>query len=71
MANRCGWRVLGGVLVQLLVEADLFVIDDPHSEQDALSELHLTMRMNGTLYPRQRLQPGGSIIIMTRWGKKT
>lgn len=54
--------------------ADLFVIDDPHSEQDAVLGEH-----NPEVYdkvmswyeggPRQRLQPGGSIIVvMTRWG---
>ena len=49
--------------------ADLLIIDDPHSEQDALS---LTA-MEGayewyTSGPRQRLQPGGAIVIvMTRW----
>ena len=28
--------------------ADLLIIDDPHSEQDAMSATALTMRMNGT-----------------------
>ena len=52
--------------------ADLFVIDDPHSEQDALSESAFDHAYEWyTSGPRQRLQPGGSIIIvMTRWGKK-
>ena len=52
--------------------ADLFVIDDPHSEQDALSETAFDHAYEWyTSGPRQRLQPGGSIIIvMTRWGKK-
>jgi predicted phage terminase large subunit-like protein len=52
--------------------ADLFVIDDPHSEQDALSESAFDNAYEWyTSGPRQRLQPGGSIIIvMTRWGKK-
>jgi predicted phage terminase large subunit-like protein len=52
--------------------ADLFIIDDPHSEQDALSETAYDMAYEWyTSGPRQRLQPGGSIIlIMTRWGKK-
>ena len=51
---------------------DLFVIDDPHSEQDALSESAFDHAYEWyTSGPRQRLQPGGSIIIvMTRWGKK-
>jgi|TARA_R100000664_G_C2758694_1_gene147825 predicted phage terminase large subunit-like protein len=52
--------------------ADLFVIDDPHSEQDAMSEGAFDQAYEWyTSGPRQRLQPGGSIIIvMTRWGKK-
>lgn len=52
--------------------ADLFVIDDPHSEQDALSETAFEHAYEWyTSGPRQRLQPGGSIIlVMTRWGKK-
>ena len=52
--------------------ADLFVIDDPHSEQDAMSEGAFDNAYEWyTSGPRQRLQPGGSIIIvMTRWGKK-
>ena len=52
--------------------ADLLVIDDPHSEQDALSESAFDNAYEWyTSGPRQRLQPGGSIIIvMTRWGKK-
>ena len=50
--------------------ADLFIVDDPHSEQDAMSPTALDNAwewyMSG---PRQRLQPGGAIIIvMTRWG---
>ena len=50
--------------------ADLFIIDDPHSEQDALSEGRLEEEFEWyTSGPRQRLQPGGSIIVvMTRWG---
>jgi predicted phage terminase large subunit-like protein len=54
--------------------ADLLIIDDPHSEQEA-------MQGNPAVYdrvyewyssgPRQRLQPGGSIVIvMTRWSKR-
>jgi len=54
--------------------ADVLIIDDPHSEQEA-------MQNNPAVYdrvfdwynagPRQRLQPGGSIVIvMTRWSKK-
>jgi len=52
--------------------ADLFIIDDPHSEQDAMSANALDdayeWYMTG---PRQRLQPGGAIVmVMTRWSKK-
>ena len=49
--------------------ADLLIIDDPHSEQDALSPSALDAAYEWyTSGPRQRLQPGGSIVIvMTRW----
>ena len=49
--------------------ADLLVIDDPHSEQDALSPSMLEMCYEWyTSGPRQRLQPGGAIVVvMTRW----
>ena len=52
--------------------ADLLVLDDIHSEQDALSPTALD---NAWDYyssgPRQRLQPGGAIVIvMTRWSTK-
>jgi predicted phage terminase large subunit-like protein len=52
--------------------ADLFIIDDPHSEQDAMSESAFDNAYEWyTSGPRQRLQPGGAIIlVMTRWGKK-
>jgi len=54
--------------------ADLLIIDDPHSEQEA-------KQGNPAVYdgvyewytsgPRQRLQPGGAIIIvMTRWSTR-
>lgn len=56
--------------------ADLLIIDDPHSEQEAALAAG-----DPTVYdkvfewyssgPRQRLQPGGTIIIvMTRWSKR-
>jgi predicted phage terminase large subunit-like protein len=56
--------------------ADLLIIDDPHSEQEAA-----LAATDPSVYdkvfewyssgPRQRLQPGGSIIVvMTRWGKR-
>lgn len=52
--------------------ADLFIIDDPHSEQHAESpttlDSHYEWYRGG---PRQRLQPGGAIVlVMTRWSKK-
>ena len=52
--------------------ADLLIIDDPHSEQDALSENALESAYEWyTSGPRQRLQPGGSIVVvMTRWSLK-
>ena len=54
--------------------ADVLIIDDPHSEQEA-------MLGNPDVYdrvyewygsgPRQRLQPGGAIVVvMTRWSKR-
>jgi predicted phage terminase large subunit-like protein len=56
--------------------ADLLIIDDPHSEQEAALAAG-----DPTVYdkvfewytsgPRQRLQPGGSIVVvMTRWAKR-
>ena len=56
--------------------ADLLIIDDPHSEQEAA-----TAAVNPDVYdgvyewytsgPRQRLQPGGAIVIvMTRWAQR-
>jgi len=52
--------------------ADLLIIDDPHSEQDALSASAYDNAYEWyTSGPRQRLQPGGTIIIVqTRWSKK-
>tara|TARA_R110000751_G_scaffold233481_2_gene334312 strand:- start:721 stop:2199 length:1479 start_codon:yes stop_codon:yes gene_type:complete len=49
--------------------ADLLIIDDPHSEQDALSETAMENAYEWyTSGPRQRLQPGGAIVlVMTRW----
>jgi hypothetical protein len=62
------------VLVVLLLVGVLIllIIDDPHSEQDALSptvlESHYEWYTSG---PRQRLQPGGAIVlVMTRWSVK-
>ena len=56
--------------------ADLLIIDDPHSEQEAAlaatsPEIFDKVYEWYTSGPRQRLQPGGSIIVvMTRWSKK-
>ena len=52
--------------------ADLLIIDDPHSEQDAMSPTAMESAYDWyTSGPRQRLQPGGIIIIvMTRWSTK-
>jgi predicted phage terminase large subunit-like protein len=56
--------------------ADLLIIDDPHSEQEAKlaqsnAEVFDQVYEWYTSGPRQRLQPGGSIVIvMTRWSKK-
>jgi predicted phage terminase large subunit-like protein len=51
--------------------ADLFVIDDPHSEQDVKSNSRLSFDTAWSWFqtgPLQRLMPGGAIIvIMTRW----
>jgi predicted phage terminase large subunit-like protein len=52
--------------------ADLLIIDDPHSEQDALNTNALERTWEWyTSGPRQRLQPGGVIVVvMTRWNTK-
>jgi predicted phage terminase large subunit-like protein len=52
--------------------ADLLIIDDPHSEQDALNAQALERAYEWyTSGPRQRLQPGGRIVlVMTRWNQK-
>ena len=56
--------------------ADLLIIDDPHSEQDAQQgqfnpEVYDRVYEWYTSGPRQRLQPGGSIVIvMTRWSMR-
>ncbi len=53
--------------------ADLFVIDDPHSEQDVKANSRLAFDTAWAWFqtgPLQRLMPNGAIIvIMTRWGK--
>ena len=56
--------------------ADVLVIDDPHSEQEATigdynPEVYDKVYEWYTSGPRQRLQPGGAIIlVMTRWSKR-
>ena len=52
--------------------ADLCIIDDPHSEQTAMSNTGFDDAWDWyTGGPRQRLQPGGAIIVvMTRWSEK-
>ena len=52
--------------------ADLLIIDDPHSEQDALSPTAMESAYDWyTSGPRQRLQPNGRIVVvMTRWSTK-
>lgn len=54
--------------------ADIFIIDDPHNEQDIINgntevfDKAWEWYMSG---PRQRLQPGGCVIVVhTRWSKK-
>ena len=51
--------------------ADLFVIDDPHSEQDIKANSRATFDNAWSWFqtgPLQRLMPGGRIIVvMTRW----
>ena len=53
--------------------ADLFIIDDPHSEQDAKqgrADVFLPAWEWFQSGPIQRLMPGGAIIVvMTRWSK--
>ena len=46
--------------------ADLLIIDDPHSEQDAMNMSALERAYEWyTSGPRQRLQPGGKIVYAT------
>ena len=51
---------------------DLVIIDDPHSEQTAMSANGFEDAWDWyTGGPRQRLQPGGSIVLVqTRWSEK-
>jgi predicted phage terminase large subunit-like protein len=56
--------------------ADLLIIDDPHSEQEAAlaavnPDIYDKVYEWYTSGPRQRLQPGGAIVIvMTRWAQR-
>tara|TARA_B100001057_G_scaffold203448_2_gene204189 strand:- start:7659 stop:9167 length:1509 start_codon:yes stop_codon:yes gene_type:complete len=56
--------------------ADVLIIDDPHSEQEAAlgaynPEVYDKVYEWYTSGPRQRLQPGGAIIVvMTRWSTR-
>ena len=53
--------------------ADLFIIDDPHSEQEAKQGMSHVFEPAWEWFqsgPLQRLMPGGAIIVvMTRWSK--
>ena len=54
--------------------ADLLIIDDPHDEQEGQSSDPTVFDHAYEWYtsgPRQRLQPGGAIVIIcTRWSKR-
>ena len=54
--------------------ADILIVDDPHSEQEAALNDPSVYDKTYEWYtsgPRQRLQPGGAIcLVMTRWAKK-
>jgi len=56
--------------------ADILIIDDPHSEQEAAMaasnpEVYDKVYEWYTSGPRQRLQPGGAIVVvMTRWSMR-
>jgi len=56
--------------------ADVLIIDDPHSEQEAAMaasnpDIYDKVYEWYTSGPRQRLQPGGAIVVvMTRWAQR-
>ena len=56
--------------------ADVLIIDDPHSEQEAAQaasnpDIYDKVFEWYTSGPRQRLQPGGAIVVvMTRWAQR-
>ena len=51
--------------------ADILIIDDPHTEQNVMSDNAMDKTYDWYVSgPRQRLQPGGSIVVvMTRWAQ--
>lgn len=58
------------------IGGNLIILDDPHDEQQAIQAI-TTPSIYDKVYewyqsgPRQRLQPGGRIlVVMTRWSKK-
>ena len=73
--NRSGeYFAIGGGGAVTGKGADLLIIDDPHSEQEGQS---IDPSVFDKVYdwytsgPRQRLQPGGAIVVvMTRWHKR-
>jgi predicted phage terminase large subunit-like protein len=71
LTHNCG---VGGTLTGR--GADLVIIDDAHSEQEAKMAAHDPSVYDSTYEwytsgPRQRLQPGGAIImIATRWSER-
>jgi hypothetical protein len=73
MVNKRGRSILRGGCGCALAGrgADLFVIDDPHSEQDIKANSRATFDNAWSWFqtgPLQRLMPGGRIIVvMTRW----
>lgn len=82
-AGRWNTNVLGGEYFAIGVGgtvtgkgADLLIVDDPHSEQEAAlaesnPEVYDKTYEWFTSGPRQRLQPGGAIIVVqTRWSKR-
>ena len=70
--DRGGMYYAVGVGSNLAGRGDLIVIDDPHSEQTAMSTNGFDDAWDWyTGGPRQRLQPNGAIVlVMTRWSDK-
>jgi predicted phage terminase large subunit-like protein len=71
LTHNCG---VGGTMTGK--GADIMIIDDPHTEQEAKQAEHNPAVFDSvyewyTSGPRQRLQPGGAIVIIqTRWSKR-